>query len=405
MSGTPDDLEELLDMSDRRGWLALIALWLVVVAVVAWALLGTITTRVEGFGILIRSGGIAAVDALGTGQVTKLHVAVGDTVHKGQTVAELAQKELIDQIDKAKSTHAELTSEVDRNAELGTEQIRLRAINLAQQRAVYKGHVENLRDQVKTDEERVAAQTKLREQGLVTKQSLLSARDQLDSTKEEIQRTLNLIQQLDENENELRTRLKQERMASDRRLSEVKRNIAALEERLLASSRVVSPYSGRVLEVRTSEGSLVTAGAPILSLERFDEAQKLRAVLYLGAGDGKKVRPGMEVQIVPATIRVEEQGYLLGRAGAVAEFPSTKQGMLRVLGNEELVASFLRRTEGAPIEVEAEPIEEGDRLKWSSRNGPKPEIGPGTPCKASITLGVERPIVLLLPMLRGLVER
>ena len=46
---------------------------------------------------LLYSGGLADIVALGQGQISALEVEVGDTIHKGQVIAEVAQPELAEQ--------------------------------------------------------------------------------------------------------------------------------------------------------------------------------------------------------------------------------------------------------------------------------------------------------------------
>src|SRR5438132_850755 len=58
-----------------------------------------------------------------------------------------------------------------------------------------------------------------------------------------------------------------------------------------------SANAGRVLELRVGEGSFVETGTVLVSFEATQD--DLGAVLYLPATDGKKVQPGMEVQIAP----------------------------------------------------------------------------------------------------------
>jgi predicted Zn-dependent protease len=46
---------------------------------------------------------------------------------------------------------------------------------------------------------------------------------------------------------------------------------------------------------------------PILSLELTgDDFKNLESVIYVAAADGKKVKPGMDVQVSPTTVRAEE---------------------------------------------------------------------------------------------------
>jgi hypothetical protein len=113
---------------------------------------------------------------------------------------------------------------------------------------------------------------------------------------------------------------------------------------------VTSPHAGRVLELRATQGNLVSAGTPLLSLEQ--PGRPLEGVLYLPPTEAKKVRPGMEAQLSPASVKREEYGLLLGQVIAVGAYPATPAGMKRVLGSEELVKTL--SASGPPVEVRVE---------------------------------------------------
>jgi pyruvate/2-oxoglutarate dehydrogenase complex dihydrolipoamide acyltransferase (E2) component len=113
---------------------------------------------------------------------------------------------------------------------------------------------------------------------------------------------------------------------------------------------VTSPYAGRVQELRLSRGGVIQAGAALLSVEVSGRA--LEAILYLSPLDGKKVHPGMTVQLSPAPVKQEEWGRMLGRVVSVGDFPATAPAMKRVLGSDELVKTM--SSQGAPIEIHVE---------------------------------------------------
>jgi hypothetical protein len=155
-----------------------------------------------------------------------------------------------------------------------------------------------------------------------------------------------------------------------------------------------SPRAGHVLELRVGEGSFVQVGTVLVSFELAQE--DLEAVLYLPAVDGKKVRPGMEVQVSPSTISQQEYGALRGRVKSVSDYPATVQGMFRVLGNNELVQTL--SSHGAPIEVRIE-LSKADTpsgYQWSSPAGPPTTVQGGTFCSATIILGQHQPISMVL---------
>jgi hypothetical protein len=159
-------------------------------------------------------------------------------------------------------------------------------------------------------------------------------------------------------------------------------------------TQVRSPRSGRVLELRVNEGAFVQAGTILVSFELAQE--DLEVVLYLPAADGKKVRPGMDVQVAPSTINRQEYGILKGKVKSVSDFPATVQGMFRVLGSDELVRAL--SSQGAPVEVRVEltKAETPSGFQWSSPVGPPTELQGGTFCSATIILGERRPISMVL---------
>ncbi len=87
---SPDELDRLMHVTDRRGWLALVGLSIIVVAVVVWGFAGSIPIEVRGGdGILVRPGSAREVVALDSGAVTEVSVGVGDAVKADQTIARM----------------------------------------------------------------------------------------------------------------------------------------------------------------------------------------------------------------------------------------------------------------------------------------------------------------------------
>jgi HlyD family secretion protein len=154
--------------------------------------------------------------------------------------------------------------------------------------------------------------------------------------------------------------------------------------------------------MRAMTGDLIVPGTPIVSLERSGDTGGLEALLYVDSKEGKILRPGMQVQISPTIVKKERYGVLLGTVRAVESFPSTHQGMMRVLHNEELVKAFLSDTAGTPIAVRAELVKESKTpsgYRWSSGVGPDLVLTSGTRCVAQVTTRTQRPIALVLPVL------
>jgi len=108
---SPEQLDQLVQVTDPRGWLALTGLGALLLAAVGWGIWGSIPTESQGEGILLRQGGVAALVSAGSGQVEEILVAVGDVIEKGQPVAKIRQDSLLRQIHDNNSKLAALRLE------------------------------------------------------------------------------------------------------------------------------------------------------------------------------------------------------------------------------------------------------------------------------------------------------
>jgi HlyD family secretion protein len=323
-------------------------------------------------------------------------------IKKGQVIAQVAQPELLEQIAGSRARVIELQANLEKAKKAGGRDVSLRmqATSQAHQNiqlaiAANEQRTQELRD-------RLEKQTRLFEKGLVTGDALESTREQLRSAEVSVQ-TMRADM----------GRLAVDNFAAERandsavigetmQIQETQRQIKLLEEKLQQNSKVVSTHEGRVVEVRVTAGDVIGPGAPIVSLERTGEKGNLEALLYVDSKEGKILRPGMEVQISPSIVKKEQDGVMIGKVRTVESFPSTRQGMMRVLRNEQLVEAFIAAAFGAPIAVRAELTIEArtpSGYKWSSGEGPDLVLTSGTRCVAYVTTETERPLALVLPSL------
>ncbi|HYD78260.1 MAG TPA: NHLP bacteriocin system secretion protein [Paucimonas sp.] len=270
---SPEQLDQMVRVADPFAWLALIAVWGILLAAVLWSVFGTIPSRISGQGILLREGvfNVASMRGGVVAEMTRLHP--GDRIEKGQVIARVAQP---------------ASSDATRPARSG---------------------------------------------------------------------------------------------------------IAA------SAADIVSPYSGRVVEVMARTGDSVAERSPIISLE---PDKPLEAIIYFSSqSEAKGIKPGMLAQLSPVTAKREEFGVLLGKVRAVSEFPVTPQGMMAVLNNEALVRMFSR--DGPPVAVHVELLPDAasrSGYRWSSEAGAALPVTSGTLCTAAIILREQAPINLWMPMVR-----
>ncbi|UNC93200.1 NHLP bacteriocin system secretion protein [Candidatus Contubernalis alkaliaceticus] len=165
---------------------------------------------------------------------------------------------------------------------------------------------------------------------------------------------------------------------------------------------VYSNYGGRVLELFIREGDLVSPGSLLFSMEvgREDDLEKMETILFVPVEVGQKISPGMEVNIAPTVVNKEEFGFMVGKVRDVSEFPSTFEGLLNILGNEELAMRLAGETLSVQVTVELLTDEDSPSgYRWTSGQGPDISINSGTICQGFIITQKERPAALVFPAL------
>lgn len=396
---SPEQLDQLMQVTNPRGWLALAAIGALLLAVVVWSFTGSIPTEAVGEGILIRSGGLSDLVVTGQGQVQAVLVSVDDVVERGQVVATLRQDELQRRIDDARARREAAIEEYRALVQFASEQRRLSARNLAQKRANLERSIEVLARDLEIVRERRQAERSLLADGLITKQTLLATEQELNAGEDRLA-TLRLeLAGLELTRLEAEQALDEQIEARQRESDALAREVGDLQAKLEENANVVSIHDGRVLELAVEAGDVVSAGDSILTMEVTSD--ELMAVLFVPASDGKRVRPGMPARISPSTVKPEEYGYMLGEVSWVAEFPSTFRGMTRLLANEELVQNLM--DEGPPIQIDVvlrrDPATPSG-YRWSSSQGPELPISSGTLAGGSVIVRRERPINLVIPKIR-----
>jgi HlyD family secretion protein len=399
---SPEQLHTLMQVTDARGWLALLGCGLLLATAVVWGVIGRVPTKTQASGILIHSGGLADVVSLGAGQISSLEVETGDYVRKGQAIAQVAQPELREQLAGLESRLSELKGNYEKAKASGSRDVSLRMQASSKEKQNLESAIRSSEQRSREMEEKLVSQARLLEKGLVTNEALQATRDALRSAQIEMQSMRASQQRLEVDSFSAQRVNESMLMGETMQLQETERQIRLLKEKLEHNSQVTSTHEGRVVEVRAMVGDVIVPGTPIVSLERTGEKGSLEALLYVDSREGKVIREGMEVQLAPSVARKERFGVLLGKVRAIETFPSTRQGMMRVLHNEQLVESFLAETAGTPIAVRAELAKSSETpsgYRWSSGMGPDLSLSSGTRCVAYVTTRAQRPIALVFPSL------
>jgi HlyD family secretion protein len=393
---SPDNIHELVEVTSSRSWLTLLALGGLTVSFVAWCFLGELPKMVSGQGILIQSGGLAEVTLLGSGIVNQILVEEGDTVRKNDTIALVAQPELQLQIENAQDKLQYLKDRRDRLVKFNLEEENLKT--QFQEKYRLEDQLEEAKIAQKRLEEQLNNVEDLYRKGNYELTPLNKIRLQFGQEQRNIIILESKSQNLNVELSALNTPDVIELEAIEGEIKDLRRSIEELLVKFSLSAYVKSPYNGKVIELMTKKGQLIEVGAPVVSIEVSNQlSADLQAVVYIAPSEGKKIEPKMRVRIAPSTVKSEEFGYIEGIVQKVSEYPATRQGMMSVLGNADLVQNFAQQ--GLPISItirlEKDKTESG--FRWTSQKGPAMQIRAGTLCTAEIILARQSPISILLP--------
>ncbi len=396
---SPEQLDKLVTLTDPRGWLALLSFGLLLIVLLSWGIMGTIPTNVQAAGILISQGG-QVVDAMtpAAGRLETLRVHENDLVERDQVVALLRQTQIEQQLGNARQLVEEREQELARLRLAQQRELRLKKANFAARREAISRSIEAAEARAGYLERVLALQEAQVDKGYIPRHKIEEQRTELNKVRQEIADAHNNILELEADELDLVILREQELNRVVQRISEARRQVNELEVKLRNDSTVKAPASGRVTEVKLSEGSVVGPGQAVLSIEVGGAG--LQVMAFVPTEHGKKIRAGMQVRIEPSTIKKEEHGTLLGVVDEISEFPVTPEGMKRLLQNENLVMRFTEA--GPPYLAQIDLLEAAtpSGYRWSGGGAPLFEISSGTTVETEITIREQAPISLVIPLLK-----
>ncbi|MBF0563156.1 MAG: NHLP bacteriocin system secretion protein, partial [Alphaproteobacteria bacterium] len=392
--------------------LMMAATLILVVVGTVWSVVATAPVKVTAQGMLMGVGGVLNVTSENQGRIVTLLVKSGDRVLPGQVVAYIEQPDVRQDLESARAEMRELERQKKLIVDFQDRDMKTQVNLLDQKRRDLKQSTVYIQDRIKWLEEREKGEADLLAKQVIDRQRYANTRVDLNTAHEALAKANNDIKQIERDITAQTIGQEREILDKDMAIGAAVRKIESLEERLKRQSKVESPYSGNIVELKVNPGEIIDRSTALFSLVPTggssveESARDLISVLYVAPTDGKKIRPGMVVQIAPSTVKREEYGFILGKVRQVAEVPSTMEGMMRTLKNQQLVTTLSGG--GAPFEV----IVDLDRdtatpsgFRWSSSRGPDTRINSGTLADATITVRRVHLISLIIPALEPMLDR
>ncbi len=459
---SPERLDQLMQVVNSKSWIPLATLGFLGMTALVWGIFGRIPITVEGAGVLVYPSTVIPVQTKSSGQLIDLKVKNGDLIKKGEVIATIDQSDRQKQLERSKAKLVQLrgqnseansvqTQRNDQDSQAIQDQRqsleqRLQIVQdltptlkdkgllaIQSQRQNLQKRQQTLEELEPTFKKRFETRQTLFKRGAIAEDSLLEARqqysDNLSSIDEvefqlkeldvqesealqqyltnlnEVKNIQAQIQELDSKKASLTQQEWETSTTRKKEIQEVEREIAQVRQEISSESQIVSPHSGRILELTVNQGQVVEAGTRLASINTDNQAGKLVGMTYFPVQDGKKLQPGMEVQITPKTIKRERFGGIVGIVQDVSSFPITTEAASKILGNPQIIQGLVPQSEPVVIQISANLESDSETFsgyKWSSSSGPNLKISSGTTTSVRVKVEERAPITFVFPILRSI---
>ena len=391
---SPERLDVLMQVTSPVGWIAITTVTGILVAAIVWSVVGSIPERLDAQGILMRGGGLREVKANTDGVLTKFDLKVNDTIKNDEQIGEVSAGVQAD--DSSKAARAKLDA-ATRELQMGSIDDQSAKGTLTSQKINYQAELDRSNAElVKFNEDLAGARDRLAK-GLITKSRVDGLELQVSGKQSQITQLKNQISNLDAQIRSIDERIRPRQRAVDAAKLELEQTLHTVAE----VTRINATVEGRVVEVKKSVGDRVRNGEVVAIVE--PPSSTLEPVVYVNSSSGKRIKPGMEAQISPSTVKREEYGFMKGTVRSVGEYPVTPDAAMSVIANTSLVQELLGSS--AKLEMRAALVPDGKApsgFAWSSSVGPPFKVDTGTRVTVSVVVDRKRPISYVLPIFKGL---
>ena len=416
-ASSPEQLDHLMRVVRPQHWLALCTCIMIALLACLWAFWGEVPITVAGRGVLIRPRKVVSIQAPATGRLTTLKIQVGDRVKVGDVLGLIDQTELQQQLHDTQLKLQTLLTQDETQQILQQQQIELQrkqsdlelhAIELQKEDIYTRLHDAQQKEPIL--KKRLKNYKRLETIGILPKSSneyLESERD-YQSNQNNISEFKTKLKQLEGNIKQLnidnkKVIIKDIETSNSRKnqIQELRNNIHLLEIQLGQSGRIISQHEGRILELTVYVGQVIESRHRLGSIDVEDIDSQMVGMTYFPIEAGKKIAPGMRINIAPDMVERSRFGSMLGHVKSVSTFPATQEGVASLVGNQDVVNALLTRGPVIEVVAELEPNRSTfSGYQWSSSKGPDLPITPSTTMTGRVTIERRAPITYVIPILR-----
>ncbi len=396
---TPDQLDEFLRFKSTKSWLALASMTGIVTLAVIWGIFGEVQTKVEGTAILLSEGGLFQIVAKESGHLQECKVRSGDIIQKKQIVAVVSNPQLENQIsikqaeiDSIRASRFKQSQLILAKTDAQKRVFETQRLQLIQRKVFIERRLRALDERVRTYEE-------LLKEGAATRQAYLNSKLEYEKAVEEGATVDTELNEAILKRRELEATVHDQLFQLKFKLSLAEGELNALQKKMDLTTSIRSDFHGRVIEVLARQGQRVQEGQPIVTCDRA--LTELEVEIFVPAAEGKKILPGMTIQVAPSTVQREEYGFMTGKVSSVDIFPISRDALLSWLKNDKLVDSVMQKGPLLSVlgSLDRDPSTKSG-FHWSSLKGADVELTAGTMGTAEVVVSKQPPAALVLPAIK-----
>lgn len=161
------------------------------------------------------------------------------------------------------------------------------------------------------------------------------------------------------------------------------------------AENIYSDYDGIVDDVLVEKGSILGSNSPVCTIRLTQDSDELMGIIYVPVESGKRIEPGMTVQLAPNGVDISESGSLMGVVRSISQYPVSGESARQKLGNAQLAQWIQQKQDSALMEVTFDLIKDENSESgylWTSSVGVHKPVSAGSFCTGSIIVERRPPI-------------
>ena len=361
---TPEKLDQPIKLIRTSYWILLVSLFSFLSYITLWAFLGKLPLRVYGKGVILSDNKDLNVVSQVAGQIKEIIYRERDCISKGDVLFRIDPH-----VNKSKLAKLNSILDLTKKEDLAQKKLSNKLINI----------------EIETYERF----NKLFKLGAISKNEL--------NEREIILTKLNNNNRLQESERNLK-------------IKNLEAEIINIKKIINEKSIYKIPQDACIIDKYVDEEDFVQAGSLIYKLSINNKRNQLISYAYFPVNDGKRLRVGQEVKIIPTTTKPQRHGGIKGYITSIREDLVSKELLLSRLDNKSLVeyVQFRSKAMGTEIPlIEITTSLEKDintitGYDWGGGKGPNLNITKGTTTKINVIAEERKPIEYVIPILRNL---